>query len=428
MSSKSESSWTPRTNSVLKENDSNSLSNIKITNQNGTKLRGEAVSLDNGLINPLNWRELVWEFEDYIRENEDKLIFLQDENTGDRLAIDEIHRFSESYLKKQYAEIKQLERNWEDRHEDFNVSMITLTGSNRTDSGDYVPPVDHLQQLKDGWSNAYESLYNVMREAEEWDYLKLLEPHKSGYPHMHIAVFHTNDLTVSDFEPVVNSHLNTCELAGEEAHQLISMEEQQKRKYKARDGQYPDLGCVTTKEHDPSQGGAGTYVASYISKELNREGTVLEASDSLKRFYALMWATNSKRFTKSQSSKEKIEEQHIQEADTPEKLDFEQLGKRLDEDFDLDDPTGRFRAQQYIKRQSDVELSEFEEEYVGRLQSRLARDWSLYGVARKTDIGWSEGQTADSVDDEDILKCGEGGGGGVYTLEVRQQHEVPEGL
>ena len=91
--------------------------------------------------------------------------------------------------------------------------MLTFTASSTDDSGNPLPPVDHLDGLLESWDAIRRSLDRVLDE-NRYERLAILEPHKSGYIHIHMAVFVDGKVTSTDFEPVIESHVNNCDLAG----------------------------------------------------------------------------------------------------------------------------------------------------------------------------------------------------------------------
>ena len=419
MSVKTSVSWPPRNKSVNGNNNTYKPSNTIFKNSDQEKsVRSEAVWYNNGNVLPKEWGEVTEEWVQYIKDSEDRTIILEEQIDGKRLAIDQIHRFSRSYMKKQYAQIMQLGRSWSER-ESFNVSMVTLTASYKNEDGSLRPPMDHLDSIKDAWTNLYHQLDNLFR-GTEWDYLKLYEPFKSGYAHLHIAIFHEMDMKVSDYEPAINSYLSNNDWASEEAHKLVSMDQQaindtvseygECRKCEASDYgrcEDHDNGCVSVRSEGDSLKSAGAYVGSYISKELNREGSVLDASESLQRFYALMWASNSRRFTKSDSARVKIEDRHIEETENPRDLTLGQLMRKvLGEEIDLDSKFGRYEARRLMGREPDTEDMEVLQ---NKLYSKLNQEWELLGVVfgselSKEGIEWDD---AGDIPDWLIHKCGQ---------------------
>ncbi|WP_152420581.1 hypothetical protein [Halorubrum tebenquichense] len=419
MSAKTPSSWHPRNKSVSEDNKTYSTSRVDLTNSDKEKsVRSEAVWYQNGNVIPKSWSEVTDEWVQYIEESEDRTIILEEQIDAKRLAIDQIHRFSRDYMKKQYAQIMELERSWSDMNS-FNVSMLTVTASYKNEDGSLRPPMDHLDSIKDAWTNLYHQLDNLFR-GTEWDYLKLYEPFKSGYAHLHIAVFHEQDMSVSDYEPAINSYLANNEWASKEAHKMVDMDEQkindtvveygECRKCEASEHgrcEDHDNGCVSVRSESDELQSAGAYVGSYISKELNREGSVLDASESLQRFYALMWASNSRRFTKSDSAREKIEEQHIKETDDPRELSVEQLMRKvLGKKIDLDSTFGKYKARKLMAKEAETEEFEVLQD---KLYSKLNQEWELLGVVFHSELSdegieWS---SADDIPDWLVHKCGQ---------------------
>lgn len=411
--------WHPRNKSVNSNNNTYKPSTTILTDSHKDKsVRSEAVWYNNGNVQPKEWGEVTEEWVQYIKDSEDRSIILEEGNSGSRMSINQLHRFSSEYMSRQYAQIMELERSWSEM-DSFHVSMLTVTASYKNGDGSLRPPMDHLDHIKDNWKYLYHQLDNLFR-GTEWDYLKLYEPFKSGYAHLHIAIFHKKDLEVSDFESAINSYVENNDWASRSAHKLVDMGQQEINNTIVESGSCRDCeaseygrcedhdnGCVSVKSGNEELGSAGAYVGSYISKELNREGSVLEASESLQRFYALMWASNSRRYTKSESARERIEKQHIEENEDPRRLSVGELMKKvLGEKLDLTSPFGRLKARKVMRREPESEDMEVLQQ---RLYSKLNEDWYMLGMVFDSELSEEgvEWSSAGEIPDYLIHKCGQ---------------------
>ncbi len=112
------------------------------------------------------------------------------------------------------------------------VILITLSGSSIPD-GERIGPVDLLDELSTTWSNhTYHAVRNTLRalgfDSDEWVYDRRAEPHASEkgdrtgtnacYPHEHIPIVVDGEVSADDLRPIVETHVEHCEFAGESAH------------------------------------------------------------------------------------------------------------------------------------------------------------------------------------------------------------------
>jgi hypothetical protein len=155
--------------------------------------------------------------------------------------------------------------------------MLTFTASHENADGGWRCPADHIHDVRDGWDTARKQLPHVL-DGYRWEYARIMEPHKDGYGHLHVAVFvETDALDAETFRPVMRSYVGACESAGSAAHGLDT------------DG----LGDSVSV----SDAGDIDNLASYITEYLGAfaDGSALERPAHEQMFYAITWATNSRR-------------------------------------------------------------------------------------------------------------------------------------
>ena len=299
-------SWTHWTKCHTPEYGKDKASNGLLTTETETKIREEGTISKNGITEPKFWRDGVREWEDYIRESRDTKIILENEDS-ERIARSSNSRFEREYMKEQYAKIKALESEVSEKWDNVYCSMITLTNSSNW-NGKYAPPIDFLNELINSWDKARSQIHRIFDSNDEYVYLRILEPHESGYPHQHIAILTDKEISPIDFEGLVNSHVKNCEHATKDAHKVLSEKEQIKRKKRASErGSSPDLGCVSVEKQDDEKAGIGAYVGAYLGKQL-AEDDILQADWNEKLFYSLMWLTGKRRFNPSNSANRLIKE------------------------------------------------------------------------------------------------------------------------
>jgi hypothetical protein len=131
-------------------------------------------------------------FRDYLRAKDGRSIVLEETATNDdiALAIPHTHRWSPEYRSKTYAKLKAAEGAAEIIWGDGVPStMITLTAPHRTADGDHRPVMDVLSDITDNRSRVLDLVRKRLSDLHvQTEYLWVMEPHKSGYPHVHILV------------------------------------------------------------------------------------------------------------------------------------------------------------------------------------------------------------------------------------------------
>lgn len=144
----------------------------------------------------------------------------------------------------------------------------------------------------------YHTLRTVLK-GKEWEYALVVEKHRSGYGHVHCAVFVDGAVTEAEFRPVIDAHLRKCEIAGADAHDYHSPNE--------------DDRPISVKRIDPTageaeQGEAVANLGSYIGEYIGAYGEALfdRGLDEL-IFRAAAWATGTQIVRFSKGANELIE-------------------------------------------------------------------------------------------------------------------------
>ena len=280
------------------------IRNEPLTEQDGVWLREEVRDLGNLQGDrPLSWRESVKEWREYIIDNEDTDAVFQNAETGQYHVGGDPHRFDPEYSAKQYAKLKDLERGLSDDYgRRLHTAMLSLTASPWPD-GEPLPPVDHLNELDSSWEAVRRALSRVL-EGRRWEYLAILEPHKSGYLHVHIAVFVDGKVTQETFAPVIEAHLRNCDLAGPEAHDVtddstISVRHAGADRDLDDDDQLDELAC---------------YLAEYLG---SYGESPLEAPDHVQSSNTVLWATGKQRWRPSQGAQQYMKAYPKEDDDSP---------------------------------------------------------------------------------------------------------------
>jgi len=237
-----------------------------------------------------SWREAVFRWQGYIEDKQDTSAVFEN-LYGDRVEGGDPHRFDPDYADKQYAKLKDLERGLRDEYgKRLHTAMLTLTASSTDENGEPVPPVDHLDGpdgLLSSWSAVTRALRREM-EGKRYERLAILEPHESGYLHVHIAVFVDGVVSAEDFAPVIDAHLRNCDRAGVEAHDLA-------------DDSTVSVNHVGADRAEDTIGNLGTYLAEYLGAYGDE---ALEAPDHQQMANAVLWATGKRRWRPSMGAQE----------------------------------------------------------------------------------------------------------------------------
>lgn len=185
--------------------------------------------------------------------------------------------YQTEYAKRYYARMKDLERAVSREFDSLTTVMLTFTASHRNAEGGWRCPADHMSDVRDGWNTARKHLYDVL-DGHRWEYARILEPHRDGYGHLHVAVFvETDGLDAERFRPVMESHVGRVESAGSEAHSLDELK----------------LGDTVSVGDDGEIDSLAGYLSEYLGAFT--DGTALDRPMNEQAFLAVTWATNSRR-------------------------------------------------------------------------------------------------------------------------------------
>lgn len=235
----------------------------RLTAQEGVTLRREMMNptVERGA-DSVNWEEAVRRWRQYVEETAATSLVFEGPD-GQRGYSDRSHRWSAEYQEQQYAKMKDMERGIEAFYENPWTGLLSLTAS----SDEVAQPVDHLLELLEGRAAAIQALRRAF-DGRTWDYWWVLEPHESGYLHLHIAVVVEGAVDESAFRPAVDAHLRQVAAAGEEAHENAV---------------------------DVRSGREIKNLAAYLNSYLGGYGTeALEMPEEEQAAAALLWATGKR--------------------------------------------------------------------------------------------------------------------------------------
>ncbi|WP_348612568.1 replication protein [Halobaculum rarum] len=263
-----------------------------ISVREGTSIREETVSEkfgDSGFRSK-SWsqslREFLTWYNDYRHAHR---VFRSPEGETVRAPLTNSHQ--PNYGDKYYARIKALERQITADYDDLYVAMLTLSGSSRNGNGGWRCPADHLRDVIDSFRpnegrGVYHALYDSLRDYQ-WEYALVVEHHKTGYGHVHVAIFIDGKVDESDFHSAIDAHLRTCEIAHRDAHDYYSTDPSDR----------PISVRQVDSELDPDDyeqydkvGNLGSYIGEYIG---SYGGELFNRNLEELVFRASCWATGT---------------------------------------------------------------------------------------------------------------------------------------
>jgi hypothetical protein len=334
-----------------------------------TKLRDEALAeRDDEGYRAENWATALREFLGwYNGYRTSHLVFNDPEGHRVRAPMPNSHQpqYGDTY----YARLKAFERVALDRYDNPHVVMLTLTASSTNANGGWRCPADHLREIVDSFSTNVRPALHRAIDCDQWEYAKVLEHHKSGYGHMHVAIFCDGEVSEADFHPAIDAHLRNCDPAGTEAHNYHSPDPTERPISVNRVD--PDLDPENYNADGPV-GNLGSYVAEYVGSH----GSELFDRDLPElMFRTVAWATPTQRVTFSPGANDMIDADRDDDQDDTE-----------DGDADLDDPG----SLGYVPgtTEDDVRRAATDDDRsVSELLDDPSDGWSLEGVGRVDDDG-----------------------------------------
>jgi hypothetical protein len=255
-----------------------------------------------------HWYSVVQEWRDWYEGYENShLEFTNPE--GETVRGKLTNSYQPEYGDKYYAKLGDLERGIEREYDSLTTAMLTFTCSSLNRQGEPRPAGDCMRDIISAWNTARKMLHKAL-SAYEWEYARVLEPHKSGYGHLHIAVFIDSDsINEQTFKGVMESYVDNCTAAGWEAHK-------------------PENSVSVNEEMDSLPSYVSKYIGQYGEKPTERD---IEEQ----MFLAVTWATNTNRVDFSNGAQELITKERFRretglrpedrgEVESDEKIDCEQ--------------------------------------------------------------------------------------------------------
>jgi len=263
-----------------------------LTERSNVSLRAEVVEQEPTGVKPVTWRESVRRWRGWYKESSETTAVFENVD-GDRVKGGDPNRFHPDYGDKQYAKLKDLERGIkEDYGKRLHTAMLTLTASSAPAENDSeaMPPVDHLNELLSSWSAVTRELRRCL-EGHRYERLAILEPHKSGYLHIHIAVFVEGGVKKETFAPVIDAHLRNCVYAKRKAHDVRD------------DSTISVRWAGGDRDHEDED--HLDELAIYLAEYLGTYGEdPLDQPDHVQQANALLWSTGRQRWRPSNGAQQ----------------------------------------------------------------------------------------------------------------------------
>jgi hypothetical protein len=262
------------------------LEDVRLTERDGVEIRDEcAVEGYSGKQVSKKLEDCVEEFRRWYLSYEDRYLTFQNEENGDKKKVPCNNAFSPEYTERQYARFSDLERGLKEEYgARLHTALLSFTCSNENERGELLPPVDHLHDLEESYDAVRRALSRVL-DGYRWEAVAILEPHKSGYTHIHFGVFVDGEVTEETFHPVIDSHLRNCPRAARAAHDYNSFDKSERPVSVFHSGR-------TSNDRTPELENLSAYLSEYLG---NYGNSPLEADATTQVFYTVMWALNKQR-------------------------------------------------------------------------------------------------------------------------------------
>jgi hypothetical protein len=255
----------------------------------GRRLRDEAVLDVSDGPQARPWYSVVDEWREWYAGYQRSNIEFEGPD-GETVRTELENSYMPQYGKRYYAKLKDFERGVAREFEDLTTAMLTFTASHRNAEGGWRCPADHMRGIMEGYDAARKQLHKTL-SGRNWEYARVWEPHADGYGHLHLAIFVEDgdddpQLGAEEFRPVMESHVRNCGPAGAEAH-----------------GVEGDAVSVRSDVEN-----LGSYISEYIG--IFGDET-LERPITEQMFYAVCWATNTRRVDFSNGAQEMMKRERV---------------------------------------------------------------------------------------------------------------------
>jgi len=303
------------------------LEDVRLAERDGVEIRDDcAVEGYSGKHVSLKLPDCVEAFRRWYIDYEDKYLTFENQKNGEKQKVPCTNAYTPEYTERQYARFSDLERGLKDEYgHRLHTALLSLTASN---TENLIPPVDHLHDLEESYDAVRRALSRVL-DGYDWEYCAILEPHQSGYTHIHIAVFVDGKVTEKNFHPVIDAHVRNCPRAERAAHDYSSFEPDER-----------PISVFHSGRRDTDRTPELENLSAYLSEYLGNYGnSPLDADATTQLFYTVMWSLNKQRIRPSNGA-----QQYMQlDEDLASDSDWELLGIMFEVDgaiFELNEDPG----------------------------------------------------------------------------------------
>lgn len=212
---------------------------------------------------------------EYIEKKDNAVLVLEEEESGDVQVLPYNHRWKQEYRDMVYAKLNDAER-WlqsEFGEGPLPTTMITLTAKPTDSQGNPRPLGEVLADLSDGWDK-FRRVIDRETEDRRTEVFRIIEPHQSGYPHIHVMVFGVANPRFQ--EKVSDLWVEKYGIGGEDAHR------QAVEAVRGRSAQVADPAA---------------YLMKYLSKTMARSTGEQQQVDGYQAFAALLWVTGKRQYS-----------------------------------------------------------------------------------------------------------------------------------
>jgi hypothetical protein len=241
---------------------------------------------------PETMAELVECHRDYLEAKEDATLVLREEDSGDVMVMPHVHRWKTQYRRKTYAKLSAVEDYAHEKWGEVVPSTFLTCTAPHKEGGGYRPYLDVLLEMKEAY-NSLRKIIHKETDGIDTEVVAVWEPHKTGYPHLHIAVLGLASPSLGD---------RVSEIWTEKYIEDASKDAQD---CEVRNGRSAQLGSPLA------------YLMKYLGKTLTRSDTAgagesdIEARTPTVRgfeaFSALLWASERRQWSVTGGLSEAIE-------------------------------------------------------------------------------------------------------------------------
>lgn len=183
----------------------------------GPAERGSVSSPIISDLDSLSWGRATGDFISQIEKFEQA----EDELNVKLHPVFNIHLYTEAWAQAVWSYLykyDELATEWAD-----STALLTFSGSYwlDKDSETFCPPLTFFEQLQRSKSARQRQLSRVLNDLDRWASVRAIGGvGHNGYPRVFVGLYLSDTVSKERFEPVLQSHVNNCPVAGEEAHTL----------------------------------------------------------------------------------------------------------------------------------------------------------------------------------------------------------------